>query len=555
MGLFDDLIPQQQRAPVQPSARVWGDAEAEAAGLYETRGQPQPQTQSQQARPAASGMFDDLIPKTTPAAAVASRFPDQPYQENAGDVARAARAMTTGAPTGFGQRIAIDFNNQQAAAGQRTTPSIDAQYPNLVSDQVFENDAGEVLYRDSSGNVVPTDQGKHVALRDPSDGRLKIFARTEDTDEGMLSALGRMLMSGMGAGAPTARPALAAVSKSIQPTASDIVATAKPHYRAFDEAGRDMFVEVRNTVDRLKRAMTAAKQPEHLAKEVYDTVGTLAASGDDVVPLTRLRDLKETIGKSSQSADSRVRDAARVANGELMRIISESAPEAGGALKTADEIYSTSKSVQDLQRKSAVADLRAGRAGYGGNAVNSMRQVLSPIVQRAVEGKMTGFKPHEIEAMREIVEGTTATNVLRGIGQLSPSKGIMQTAGAGGAAYAMGPMALAIPALGAASNKLATIMTGKQIDRLKELVAKRSPAYAEAVARATDKYERAQLDIIANPSPAKLAAYLSASRALSSGLQRDGIQITSGELLRAIQGPMKAAADDEQQQPVGVGNE
>jgi hypothetical protein len=562
MGLFDDLIPQQQRAPVQPSARVWGDAEAEAAGLYETRGQPQAQAaQAAQQGQATSGLFDDLIPKTTPANAVAERFPGQPYQNDAlkADVGRAARSMTTGPEAGFGQRIALDFANNQSAAGQRTTPNVEAHYPNLVSDQVFESDSGEILYRDSSGNVVPTDKNKHVALRDPADGRLKIFARTADTDEGMLSAGGRILMSGMGAGAATARPAIATASRTIQPAASDILATAKPHYRAFDRAAADVFVPVGNTVERLKRAMTRARQPEHLAKEVYDTVDTLAASGDDAISLTRLRDLKETIGQSSRSNDSRVRAAAGAANAELRKIISEAAPEAGKSLQTADEIYGTSKSVQELQRKGAVADLRAGRAGYGGNAVNTMRQVLSPIVQHATEGKTTSFRPHEIEAMREIVQGNPATNALRFAGQFSPTSGLgaIRSAGAGGAALFAdfsGTTALAIPAIGAASNKLATILTGRQIDRLKELVAKRSPEYANAVKRATERYERAQAEFSSKPTPAKFAAYLSASRALSAGLQRDGVQVTSGELLRSIQGPMKAGAEDEQPQPVGVGN-
>src|SRR5690606_27517037 len=105
-----------------------------------------------------------------------------------------------------------------------------------------------------------------------------------------------------------------------------------------------------------------------------------------------------------------------------------------------------------------VADLRAGRAGYGGNAVNTMRQALLPIVQKATDGRMTGFAPNEIDAMRQIVVGTPATNALRGVGQLSPSKGILQTltaAGsvAGGALAGFGAAGLAIPALGAASNK------------------------------------------------------------------------------------------------------
>jgi hypothetical protein len=37
--------------------------------------------------------------------------------------------------------------------------------------------------------------------------------------------------------------------------------------------------------------------------------------------------------------------------------------------------------------------------------------------------------------------------------------------------------------LASAANKLATILTGKQLERLNELVAKRSPEYEKAVAK------------------------------------------------------------------------
>ena len=89
-------------------------------------------------------------------------------------------------------------------------------------------------------------------------------------------------------------------------------------------------------------------------------------------------------------------------------------------------------------------------------------------------------------------------------------------------------------------------MTGSQFERIKELVAKRSPAYAEAVKKATERYERAQMEFVNNPSSNRLAAFVAASRQLSNGLTRDGINISSGELLRLMPGGMKSAAEEEQ---------
>jgi muramidase (phage lysozyme) len=511
--------------------------------------------QPAQAAPALS--FDDLIPKDTgPPGQFAAPLPNGRNFRQAregGEIP--SLADIRGREQGTFARGLTDFYNQGPAAAQGTTPVVEAHLPNLISTQVHENDAGEILYVDPNTNqLVPTDTNKHVILRDPSDGRYKVFGRTADTDEGRLSATGRLLGLGAAAGAPTARPAIP-IAKAAQLKASDIFASAKPFYRSFKEAASQVDIPPETSgriADYIRGALEKANFIEKLAEPVYSAIAIL----DNGKPLTldALQNVKRVIGKSFNSADKNVRDAAGVASAEISKVIAMASPTIAKDLKTADEIYSAARSVQDLQRKSAVADLRKGRAGYGGNAVNSMRQVLSPIVQKAIEGKMTGFKPEEIQAMREIVEGTTATNALRGIGQLSPTKGILQTVGSGGAVATFGPAALAIPALGMSSNKLATILTGKQIERLRELVAKRSPSYSEAVRKSVDRWEKTQLDLINNPSPNKFAAYLSASRALSGGLVRDGIKVSSGELLKSLTGPMKSAAEDEHPDPNGVGN-
>jgi hypothetical protein len=473
-------------------------------------------------------------------------------------------------------QMATDFANAVPAASQRTSPHVDAYGGQLVSTETFEDDGGNILYRDpQTGEVRPTDQSTQVAIRDPRDGVVKVFNRSDATNESAFTGAARVATGGMMAGAPTVRAALPASNK-VLPKASDIISTAKPHYRAFDAAASKIEIPAdtaRGIVDRIKGAMEATV-PEHLAEEVYKSVekiskgvgpkelpfwnrveaemnGLSTSTAGKSIAVDHLRDVKELIGQSSKSADARIRQAAAIATKEINKIIGEVSPEAAKSLKTADEIYSAGKSLQELQRKGDVAGLRAGRAGYGGNAVNTMRQTLSPIVQRAIEGKVTGFKPNEIQAMREIVEGKPGVNAARLVGQLSPTSGlgVIRAAGAGGtaiAAGASGGMALAIPAIGAASNKLATVMTGKQLDKLNALVAKRSPAYAEAVAKAVERFEKAQMELIKGPAPNKLAAYVSASRALSAGLTRDGIQITSGQLLKTIEGPMKGAADSDE---------
>lgn len=139
-----------------------------------------------------------------------------PVETSPGDVAPTRVTMDMSkAPveqTGAAAHLALDFMNQGSAAGQRTTPNISAQMKNLISDEVHQNDAGEILYRDpQSGKMVETDQTKQVALRDPSDNKIKVFARSENTDEGVLSSAGRLLGTGLASGAPTSRAAAVAV--------------------------------------------------------------------------------------------------------------------------------------------------------------------------------------------------------------------------------------------------------------------------------------------------------------------------------------------------------
>jgi hypothetical protein len=363
----------------------------------------------------------------------------------------APQAPTPSEPMPGGVQALGEFQNQASAAGQGTTPNVRAQMPNLVSDQVFESDAGTAMFRDPvSGQMLEAQDNKHVILRDPADNRLKVFARTADTNEGRLAAGGRLMGTGFAAGAVTRRPAIPTPSTP-QVRASDILQTAKPYYAAFDAEGAKHVANPAQVAPRIQGAVEAANVPEHLASEVYKSVDkavgrsqpalsrmdkleaemnwrSVTPSPPQPVTLAEMRSTKELLGKSALSDDARVRQGGAAANREVQNIIRETSPTASQNLRTADDIYATSKSMQDLQRKEAIAGLRTGRAGYGGNAVNNMRQVLSPIVQRAIEGKTSGFRPNEIEAMREIVEGTPLPNALRMVGQLSPSKGIFATA-------------------------------------------------------------------------------------------------------------------------------
>lgn len=119
-------------------------------------------------------------------------------------------------------QMLVDLGNQGVAAGQRTTPVISAHMPNLISNDVHENDAGEAMYIDpKTGDLAKTDSNKHVILRDPADNRLKVFARTPETNEGAAASLGRVLAPGMAAGNIRTGPTINAIK-----TAPEAIAAA-----------------------------------------------------------------------------------------------------------------------------------------------------------------------------------------------------------------------------------------------------------------------------------------------------------------------------------------
>lgn len=149
------------------------------------------------------------VPASVPASSEAAPWDMKWAPEPVAEVAPPARTTTPA------QQLLTDFQNQGLAAGQRTTPVISAQQKNLLSADVQEGDDGNAYFVDpSNGKLVLTDSNKHVILRDPADNKLKVYGRTADTDEGALSAAGRLLGTGMATGtvAPMSKAVPAALS-------------------------------------------------------------------------------------------------------------------------------------------------------------------------------------------------------------------------------------------------------------------------------------------------------------------------------------------------------
>jgi hypothetical protein len=116
---------------------------------------------------------------------------------------QSAYEQTRGQEPPVMDRVALDYMAQRDAAAQRTTPNTSSHAPNFLGIGTVD-EMGRVLIKNpQTGQTEPTDKNKHVVIRDPADGQTKVFARTSDTNEGVLAATGRLIATGMGPGSPT----------------------------------------------------------------------------------------------------------------------------------------------------------------------------------------------------------------------------------------------------------------------------------------------------------------------------------------------------------------
>jgi hypothetical protein len=93
---------------------------------------------------------------------------------------------------------------------------------------------------------------------------------------------------------------------------------------------------------------------------------------------------------------------------------------------------------------------------------------------------------------------------------------------------------------GLIAEPMTTIATVIGANALARVLAQ--PATAASAARLA----RTQLKLVTNPSPANIAAYSVASRNFATTLESIGVPANSNDFLKAIQGPVRSAAEDEQ---------
>lgn len=150
-------------------------------------------------------------------------------------------------------------------------------------------------------------------------------------------------------------------------------------------------------------------------------------------------------------------------------------------LADANKTYARGKRGEIVDLLIDRADRQASRSGTGGNTVNAIRQRADALLRQIEDGTVNGFSEAEVKALRDIVKGSNATNVLRAGGFLAPSTGKLQALLGGGAlagtAAVPGAMPFVLGGMAASegSKMLAELMTRNQINNLSRTVRSGGP--------------------------------------------------------------------------------
>jgi len=212
----------------------------------------------------------------------------------------------------------------------------------------------------------------------------------------------------------------------------------------------------------------------------------VAIKGNEPVDLTSVDQIRQQV----------FRDVASRADGgeaylgrEMMDVLDDFIEEVGDAptMRAAREAHRRVKATEAITEAFDAADLSAAASGTGGNINNSVRQRIAAILKN--KKKLRGFRPEEVQAMRDIVKRRPTDNALRLIGRMAPN-------GAPSLyfnifAAQMNPSLAVLPAIGSIAKATADGGTKRGVEALRGVIAGAPPALRKALATEKEAVRRA----------------------------------------------------------------
>lgn len=574
------------RPPVASSKRVWGDDEAEAAGIYEGS-QPQPKPKSASGLPDGFSLIEDAAPSVgglpegfslidtedprqkLEAGLRAGRNNDAEiyktaaFRTNQGvPAAGMTDAAISGATAGFADEISaasrapIDMLKRGEGFDEAYQHNLAAERDRL--DQYRKANPGKAMAAEIAGGLAMPVGSAPIrtaaatgALVGAGNSEGDITQRASDAALGgaTSAALGGVI-SGVsrvvGSKAPSAAPSVAELKGA---AAKGYNSEAVKGVELAPKAISDAATTIRSRLDEEGFSDVIAARAHGILKMLEKTPDSATVTGRN------LHTIQKTLGKAAGSMDPQEKKAASMALREFNEFL-ENVP-AGSVLKgsvddfvktmrEANANYSRAMQANNIDQKVIQAETRAAAANSGMNVSNTIRQRMADVVLNPKQNR--GMHADDVAAAAQIAEGTRAGNIVRKLGNMAGGGGGMGTLVAGaigsGAAYAgdTNPIAgLALPALGMALRGVGNRITLKQAEKLSEAIRSRAP-----LASATTKFEEKVAQFQAERNAKTAAAAALAARNLANNLRGSGFNVNTSDLMRVLQSPVASRAQDEQ---------
>ena len=269
-----------------------------------------------------------------------------------------------------------------------------------------------------------------------------------------------------------------AIKKAVVEAAPDrqlLKDTSRAIYKELDESG----VQIKpkafdNLVGDIEASLKEAKFKPRLAKETDNVLREFKSELGNAQSLSDIDSLRQA-AQGSITGVSKPNDIRLI--GVITDTIDDYLADANpnnftkGTVKPS-EIMPKYKAAQDLWGRAKRSELieeafeRAGiaKSGFENGLRDEFKRVLRNKKQRRF------FKPKEIEAMKEVVQGTTGANISKLIGRFGFSEGLATNIIGGsisttaGAKLLGAPGAVLLPTIGQVSRKLAQKLTRKGAD-------------------------------------------------------------------------------------------
>lgn len=533
MGLFDDLIPQQQQS--QPAVMQGAQQPLPAQRTPNLNAQTQPPqmpnqnvgavpftgTGPQAAPQPQQGLFDDLIPK---------------QQAPVSPIADAAKGFGVGAAEGAIGLAGMPGDLTSLATGGKYgsgwgSQAIQKGIEGYTGD-FYKPQTGLGKFAETAGSFLPAaaaplgemSLGARLlrtvvapAVASEAAGQLTQGTAAEPYARTAAAVIG----GGLGAGLKS-RPAMPALmdaeqlGKLADYTAPELQGTAFKR-SSLQSAKADM-----------QTALGTLADPQ-MGTQTAKLVNGMAGPGLNSLKFGTVQNTRTLLGQLQgkfadpleQAAAGKAKDALdnflnNVQQGDLL---TGDADKFKTALSNAQGNLFAAKTLDVLTGKEYAADLSAAAANSGANYENALRQrvkgiLLSPAQRSRFEAMDAKYGTGLIDAMNNMVRGGSSDNVVRILGNMMGGGGGMLASHFGLAGWlgGAGPAGLIPPAIGYGLKKLSANMVGNKMESLKNAVAATAPANAPIAA------QRAQIAAMPNPGLDYKRALINAALARQQAL-------------------------------------